>query len=92
MRKKIIIGTIGLSLILCSGSAFANGYGWGYGGSYGGSYGGFYGGSSGVSSSEFSATNSLRQSYRAINGYSTREASETATKLFQTRRQEIRSK
>ena len=74
MRKKIIIGTIGLSFILCSGSAFANGYGWGYGGSYGGSFG--------VSSSEIDATNSLRQSSFPINGYSTREASETATKYF----------
>lgn len=74
MRKKIIIGTIGLSLILCSGSAFANGYGWGYGG--------FYGGSSGVSSNGLSATSSLRERSFSINGYSTREASETATKYF----------
>ena len=78
MRKKIIIGTIGLSFILCSGSAFANGYGWGYGGSYGG----FYGGSSGVSSNGLSATSSLRERSFSINGYSTREASETATKYF----------
>ena len=64
MRKKIIIGTIGLSLILCSGSAFANGYGWGDGGSYSGSFG--------VSSSGFTGTNSLRESVFPINGYSTR--------------------